>query len=278
MTGRAKSPDWGNQNRIAATERWKAKSAAMGQPVTDALVEYAQPLPGMRVLDLASGTGEPAISLAMRVGAQGHVTALDLSADLLKIATERAQARGLQNFASRQADAHSLPFPDNNFDLATSRFGVMFFREPRLALEELRRVLRPKARACFLAWGSFQQPYWQTMLGVVHRHVGGTLLAPGGPDPFRFAESGSLSEVLCEAGFNEVKEETRMLPWAWPGPVEEVWEQVQAISVPFRPMLERVPPDVWPQIHADVHSALRKYFDGEKVDFGASVVLASGTK
>jgi hypothetical protein len=116
------------------------------------------------------------------------------------------------------------------------------------------------------------------MLGVVHRHVGGTLLAPGGPDPFRFAESGSLSEVLCEAGFNEVKEETRMLPWAWPGPVEEVWEQVQAISVPFRPMLERVPPDVWPQIHADVHSALRKYFDGEKVDFGASVVLASGTK
>jgi SAM-dependent methyltransferase len=278
MTGRAKSPDWGNQNRIAATERWKAKSAAMGQPVTDALVEYAQPLPGMRVLDLASGTGEPAISLAMRVGAQGHVTALDLSADLLKIATERAQARGLQNFTSRQADAHSLPFPDNNFDLATSRFGVMFFREPRLALEELRRVLRPKARACFLAWGSFQQPYWQTMLGVVHRHVGGTLLAPGGPDPFRFAESGSLSEVLCEAGFNEVKEETRMLPWAWPGPVEEVWEQVQAISVPFRPMLERVPPDVWPQIHADVHSALRKYFDGEKVDFGASVVLASGTK
>jgi ubiquinone/menaquinone biosynthesis C-methylase UbiE len=149
MTGRAKSPDWGNQNRIAATERWKAKSAAMGQPVTDALVEYAQPLPGMRVLDLASGTGEPAISLAMRVGAQGHVTALDLSADLLKIATERAQARGLQNFASRQADAHSLPFPDNNFDLATSRFGVMFFREPRLALEELRRVLRPKARRAF---------------------------------------------------------------------------------------------------------------------------------
>ena len=73
-------PDWGNQYRLVASEKWKAKSAAMGQPVTDALVEYAQPAPGMRVLDLASGTGEPAISLASRVGAHGHVTALDLSA------------------------------------------------------------------------------------------------------------------------------------------------------------------------------------------------------
>jgi SAM-dependent methyltransferase len=279
MTGTAKSePDWGPQYRLIAAEKWKAKSAAMGQPVTNALVEYAQPRAGMLVLDLASGTGEPAISLAMLVGEQGHVTALDLSGDLLKIASERAHARGLQNFSTQQADAHSLPFPDNSFDLATSRFGVMFFRDPRLAFEEVRRVLRPKARACFLAWGSFQQPYWQTMMGVVHRHVGGPLLKPGEPDPFRFAEPGSLSKVLRIAGFSGVEEETRMLPWAWPGPVEEVWEQVQTIAVAFRPMLDRVATEKWPQVHADVHVALRKYFDGEKVAFGASVVLASGTK
>jgi len=279
MTSTAKSePGWGNQYRLIAAEKWKAKSAAMGQAVTDALVEYAQPQPGMRVLDLASGTGEPAISLATRVGVQGHVTALDLSAGLLQIATERARARGLQNFSTQQADAHSLPFPENSFDLATSRFGVMFFRDPRLTFEELRRVLRPKARGCFLAWGSFEQPYWQTMMGVVHRHVGGPLLQPGTSDPCRFAEAGSLSEVLRSAGFGSVQEETRTLPWAWPGPVEEVWEQAQAVTVPFRPMLDRVPPEMWPQIHGEVHAALRKYFDGEKVAFGASVVLASGTK
>ncbi len=195
-------PDWGNQFRLVAAEKWKAKSAAMGKPVTDALVEYAQPVPGMQVLDLASGTGEPAISLASRVGAHGHVTALDLSAGLLEIAAQRAQARGLKNFTTQQADAHSLPFPDDSFDLATSRFGVMFFRDPGLALQELRRVLRPGARACFLAWGPFDQPYWQTMMGVVHRHVGGPLLSPDGPDPFRFGEPGSLSAVLRSAGFN----------------------------------------------------------------------------
>jgi SAM-dependent methyltransferase len=270
--------DWGNQYRLVASERWKAKSAAMGQPVTDALVEYAQPAPGMQVLDLASGTGEPAISLASHVGLHGHVTALDQSADLLGIATQRARSRGLTNFATQQADAHSLPFSDNCFDLGTSRFGVMFFRDPVLALRELSRVLRPGARACFLAWGPFDQPYWQSMMGVVHRHVGGLLLQPDSPNPFRYAKPGSLSEVLRSAGFNAVNEETKTLPWTWPGPVEDVWEYAQAVAVPFRPMLERVPAEKWPEIHAEVHAALRQYSDGEKIAFGASVVLASGTK
>ena len=61
-------PSWGSQYRLVASEKWKEKSAAMGRPVTEALVAYARPMPGMNVLDLASGTGEPAISLALLVG------------------------------------------------------------------------------------------------------------------------------------------------------------------------------------------------------------------
>ncbi len=279
MTAKADSgPDWGNQYRLVASEKWKAKSAAMGQPVTEALVEYAHPALGMHVLDLASGTGEPAISLASRVGEHGHVTATDLSAGLLEIATHRAQVRGLKNFAAHVADAHGLPFPDDSFDLATSRFGVMFFQDPVAALQELRRVLRPGARACFLAWGPVEQPYWQSTMGVVQRHVGGPLLQPDGPNPFKFSVPGSLSAILHAAGFSAIEEETKTLPWVWPGPVEEVWEYAQSVSVPFRPMLESVPAEKWPQVHADVHAAVRQYWDGEKVAFGASVVLASGKK
>lgn len=271
-------PSWGSQYRLVASEKWKSKSAAMGQPVTDALVEYARPAAGMRVLDLASGTGEPAISLALRVGATGHVTALDLSAELLEVAEKRARARGLTNFSTKKADARSLPFPDNSFDLATSRFGVMFFRDPIAALGGLRRVLRPSARACFLAWGPFDQPYWRSTMGVVHRHVGGPLLAPDGPDPFRFAETGSLSAVLRSAGFSDIEEEVKMLPWAWPGSAEEVWDQAQAVAVPFRPMLDRVPAERWPEIHAEVCETVSRYSDGEKIAFGAQVILASGRK
>jgi len=271
-------PGWGNSYRLIAADKWKAKSAAMGKAVTQALVEYAQPKPGMRVLDLASGTGEPGISLAARVGAQGQVTAVDLSADLLEIAKGRARERGLENFLTQQADAHALPFADDSFDLATCRFGLMFFRDPDLALRELHRVLRAESRACFLAWGPFEQPYWQTTMGVVHGHVGGPLLQPDGPNPFRFAQTGSLSVVLQGAGFRAVEEETKTLPWTWPGTPEEVWEQARAVSVPFRPMLDRVPASLWPQIHQEVHAAIGKYFDGENVAFGASVVLASGNK
>lgn len=267
---------WGSQYRLVAAEQWKAKSAAMGTAVTKALVEYSQPLPGMAVLDLASGTGEPGISLAQRVGPQGWVTAVDQSAELLGIAGERARQRKLVNFTTRQADAHALPFPNGSFDLAACRFGVMFFSDHSRALTELRRVLRPGARACFAAWGSFEQPYWQTTMKIVHRHAGGAMLAAGGADPFRFSTPGSLTGVLRASGFGDVEERTCNLPWTWPGDAEEVFEYSCAVSAPFRPMLERVAEENWPAIRAEAKAAMEQYRVGNEIRFGADIVLASG--
>jgi len=248
----------------------------MGTAVTKALVEYSQPLPGMAVLDLASGTGEPGISLAQRVGPQGWVTAVDQSAELLGIAGERARQRKLVNFTTRQADAHALPFPNGSFDLAACRFGVMFFSDHSRALTELRRVLRPGARACFAAWGSFEQPYWQTTMKIVHRHAGGAMLAAGGADPFRFSTPGSLTGVLRASGFGDVEERTCNLPWTWPGDAEEVFEYSCAVSAPFRPMLERVAEENWPAIRAEAKAAMEQYRVGNEIRFGADIVLASG--
>jgi SAM-dependent methyltransferase len=269
---------WGNSYRLIASEKWKAKSAAMGRDVTDALVEYARPKLGMKVLDLASGTGEPAISLASRIGNEGHVTALDLSSELLQIAAERAQQRGLTNLSTQQADAHHLPFPDQSFDLVTSRFGVMFFQDCEAALREVHRVLKPGARACFLAWGPFEQPYWSSTMGIVAKCVGGPTLVPGGPDPFKFAQPGSLSSLLRNARFTHIEEETKSLPWTWPGTAEEVWEQAQAVTTPFRPLLQRVPAEKRNEVDREVITAIQQYADGESIEFGAVVVLASGTK
>jgi len=271
------NPQWGSSYRLIASEKWKAKSAAMGRDVTDALVEYARPESGMNVLDLASGTGEPAISLASRVGFEGHVTALDLSSDLLAIAAERAQQRGLKNFSTQQADAHRLPFPDQSFDLVTSRFGVMFFQDCERALREVIRVLKPGAQAYFLAWGPFEQPYWSSTMGVVLDHVGGPAIEPGGPDPFRFCNPGSLSSVMRKAGFGDVKEETRTVPWTWPGTAEEVWEQAQAVATPFLPLLQRIPAGKKDAIDQNAITAIQQYADGDSIKFGAIVVLASGT-
>lgn len=266
---------WGSSFRLVAAEKWKAKSAALGNAVTEALVEYACPLPDMSVLDLASGTGEPAISLAQRVP-QGSVMAVDQSCELLDIAAERARKQKLLHFTTRQADAHELPFADRSFDLATCRFGVMFFSDAKRALSELRRVLKPGARACFAAWGSMEQPYWQTTMKIVHRHVGGALFPPGGSNPFRFSDAGSLSEVLSGSGFHEVEESTQRLPWTWPGAAEEVFEYACAVAVPFRPMLERVPAERWPTIQAEATEAIERYRVGDEIRFSADVIMASG--
>lgn len=272
------TPDWGTSFRLTAAEKWKAKSATMGRDVTEALVAYADPQPNMRVLDLASGTGEPAITIAKRIAPTGHVTALDLSSDLLAIAAERARQRGLANLTTQQADAQQLPFLDEQFDLATSRFGVMFFPDTQRALTELRRVLKPGARACFAVWGSKDQPYFASTIGVVHRHVGGPFLEPKGPDPFRFSRPGSLSEALSQSGFSSVHEEARTVPWTWPGPPEEAWEQQRAIATPFLPMFNRVPTDAWPNINEEIHAAIRHHEKNGAIEFGATVVLASGRK
>lgn len=272
------NPNWGSSARLAATEKWRANSAVTGRDVTEALVELAQPRAGMNVLDLASGFGEPAITLASRIAPSGHVTATDLSAELLEVAAERARQRGVTNFVTQQADAQSLPFSEDTFDLATCRFGVMFFPDTERALGELRRVLKPGARACFVAWGSPDQPYFSTSIGIVHRHIGGPLIAEDGPNPFRFSSPSSLSEALKSSGFVDAQEETRIVPWTWPGPAEEAWEQQQAVATPFFPLLKRVPAEKWPEINAEIHAAIRNYEAADGIRFGATIVLAAGRK
>ena len=111
---------------------------------------------------------------------------------------------------------------------------------------------------------------------IVHQHVDGTMLEPGGPDPFRFSATGSLSEVLRTAGFRDVEESERNLAWTWRGSAEEVFEYASAVSTPFRAMLERVPQEKWPAILAEVHAAINEYRVGDEVRFGARVILASG--
>ena len=274
----ASKPDWGSSYRLVAAEKWKTKSAAMGRDVTQTLVDYARPQPGMQVLDLASGTGEPAISIAQRVGASGHVSALDISADLLDLARKRAEQRQLDNITFHQGDAHSLPFPDHSFDLATCRFGVMFFSDVSAALGELHRVLRPGARACFAAWGPFEQPYWQSTWGVLLKHVDNPELPASEQDPFRFSNPARLSGALAQAGFKQYEASVRNVPWTWLGTADEVWEYAQAVSTPFRHLLERVAESKWPQIDAEVYEAISKYADNDQIQFGADIVFASGTK
>ncbi len=277
MSERPSSADWATHARMNAANRFERPSAEMGRGATEAIVELARPQPGMRVLDIASGTGAPALQLARRVAPRGSVTATDRSPEPLNIAGHRARERALTNISFQTADAHQLPFADESFDLVTSRMGVMFFADLPRALAEMRRVLVPGGRAALLAWGPIEQPYFQSSGLIVLRHLGAELPAPA-RQIFKFGQQGTLSAALSAAGYREVHEELRTVPWVWPASIEDLWEYFQTATVPFRSLLDQIRPDQMTAITRDVHAAFARYWDGEKLNMTADFVLASGVK
>ena len=102
--------EWNNEEAAKAWERWHDQTAVQGAAVNDRLLEHARVGAGMRVLDLASGTGHPGITIARRLGPSGRVTLTDLSGPMLEVARAKVAREGLDNVSFEVADAHRLPF------------------------------------------------------------------------------------------------------------------------------------------------------------------------
>lgn len=135
-------------DRVAAGwEKWWPTIEGAAQPVSDRLIDLADVAPGQRVLDIATGIGEPALSAARRVGLAGAIVATDLSARMLAIARARATAAGLRNVELVQADAERLDFPDGSFDAILCRWGLESLSDPARALAAMRRSCVRAARS-----------------------------------------------------------------------------------------------------------------------------------
>lgn len=271
-------PDWNSFGRVNASQKWRRQSAAMGSDMTHAIVAAAQVVPGMRVLDIACGTGEPAISLAALLAGDGEVVGVDLSPAPLKIAEQRAAQRGLANTRFQQADAQELPFADKSFDCITSRLGVMFFPDLPRALAEMHRVLKPGGKATLLVWGPMEQPYFDTTIGSVLRMLPGAVVPESGRKMFEFGRDGLLAQALRESGFTSAEERHLTVPWTWPGTPQEVWEYFQDVAVPFAPLLQSIPPERRVEIDAEVLRAITRYYDGTSIKFTATVNITVAVK
>jgi len=272
--------EWTGEKTVAAWRKWHAQIAAFTRGATEAILEAAQIRPGMGVLDLACGVGDPALSIAAGVGPSGHVTATDLGPGMMSLAEELARKKGLTNIDFREANAESLPFADASFDVLTCRFGIMFFPDLGKALRECLRVLKPGGRAAFVAWGKKEQPFFTTTAGIVFKHlpVPPPPPDPDGPSLFMFGERDRLRRALDSAGFVNVHEEDRIITGRWPGSVEEYWEQFTEVAAPFRPLLDQLTPEKRAQARAESLLAVKKFWNGHEVSLPLEIVIGSATR
>lgn len=122
-----------NQWNTAASgwKKWSPMIDKGAAVVSERLVELAGIKDGDRVLDVACGYGEPALTAARRVGANGQVVATDISAEMLAYGRERAAAAGLEHVRLIESEAAALDLDGESFDAALSRWGIIFEPEPR---------------------------------------------------------------------------------------------------------------------------------------------------
>jgi SAM-dependent methyltransferase len=280
-TGKPDYKEIVRQEWLEAAPQWKkwfTKLEQQSQAGTDLLVQGAKLAPGMQVLDVASGSGQPALCIAEVVGPQGSVTATDLVPEMLEGAAAIATSRGLRNIEFRQADSELLPFRGHEFDCITCRFGIMFFPDIRKALSEHRRVLKPQGRFSYLTWGPAEEnPLFNVMLVPFLKYVKVPPPPPDAPQIFRFADPDILAGVLDAAGFHSVHVSKQKVQWPWSGSAEEAWEAAREIGAPFRTMIAALPPNKTLEVHLEVIEGIQRYSDGKRINFPASLVLATGT-
>src|SRR6266852_5448363 len=272
--------EWTGDKTVAAWRKWHAQIAAFTRGATEAILEAAHLRPGMRVLDLACGVGDPALSVAAEVAPSGRVTATDLGPGMMSLAEELARKGSLANIEFREANAESLPFADASYDVLTCRFGIMFFPDLGKALRECLRVLKPGGRAAFVAWGKREQPFFAATAGILLKHVP---VPPPPPDPdapniAMFGESNRLRHALEAAGFTAVHEEARIVPGKWAGSLEEYWEQFSEVAAPFRPLIEQLSPEKMAQAESEIFAALKKFWTGKELNMPLEIVIGAATR
>ena len=242
----------------AGWDKWDSVIMDQLRPVGAAIIERLQLAEDHRHLDIASGTGEPGLSIA-RLLPRGRVVLTDLAPEMLDIAGRRATAQGIANVETRVCSADDLPFGNATFDSVSVRFGYMFFPDMARATAEFARVLKPGGQLCSAVWVKPEENPWTTI--AMRAVASETALAPpdpDGPHMFRCAAPGYVSARYEAAGLRDVAEWDVAVELVTRSP-EEYWAVVSEHVSPVVAALRQVDEPARERIRAHAIAEARAF-------------------
>lgn len=262
------SPGW---------KKWDDLTMDFLKPFGNEIIQKLQLKETDVVLDVASGTGEPGLSIASIVK-NGKVIITDLADDMLVIAHENATRAGVQNVEFSVCDVCEMPFEDNTFDAISCRMGFMFFPDMLLAVKEMVRVLKPAGRMAASVWTGPDKNFWFAgVMSVVKKNIELPVPPPGAPGMFRCAQDGLIADLFNQAGLKNISQvelptklncETAATYWSFTS--EVVGPVVSALSQTDANMTKKIESEVYQLIN-------EKYPEG-KVKINGNAFVISGTK
>jgi SAM-dependent methyltransferase len=257
---------------------WSTFNDNADRHISERLVELAGVRSGSRVLDVAAGYGEPALTAARKAGPEGRVVATDISAEMLAFGRERAAAAGLGNVEFMQSDASSLDFPQATFDAAVSRWGIIFEPDAEAAAGRIRGFLKPGGRIAIASWG---EPDQVPFLSIPMRTTMERLHVPpppaGTPGPLSRPTPAAVGGLLEGGGFSNVAVEQNKVIFEFDSP-EHFMTYVRAIAAPIRAMIEQHAGESQEEAWDAITQAAAEACGGSRpLSLSNVVLLASGT-
>jgi SAM-dependent methyltransferase len=245
-------------------------------PVTDALLAFAAPRAGERVVDIGCGCGAPTLEFARAVAPSGRVAGLDISGPMLAEGKRRASAAGITNVNWRQADPATAILDE--FDLLISAFGVMFFGDRVAAFTNMRRAAASDARMALVCWRTLgENPWMEVPMTAAAQHLPPRPKpVPNAPGMFAFANPAHVTEVLTTAGWTPPRFEKLDMDLdiaAGRGLEEAVVQSTQIGAV--NSWLRNQPADVVSAVVASLREALAPYANDTGVRLPSAMWLIS---
>jgi SAM-dependent methyltransferase len=257
---------------------WREFNDRADAHISERLVELAGVQPGSKILDIAAGYGEPALTAARMTGPEGRVVATDISAEMLAFGRERAAKAGLGNVEFVESDAASLDFPRASFDAAVSRWGIIFDPAAEAAAARIRDFLKPGARIAISSWGEPDQvPFLSIPMKTTRTRLNVPPPPAGTPGPLSRPTPAALAALLEGGGYSNIAVEQADVTFEFDS-AEQFTAYVRAIAAPIRAMIEKYAGDAQDEAWDAITQAAAKAAGGAgPLSLSNVVLLASGT-